>query len=252
MSSANSPLIRVDETFSTAQRNTVNNWFSRILASRAGIPLVAEVARLTQNGAKPLVVRAPTKQERDNGTFRGLYVSGKNEIVVDFDQMSRSTPFTRNENGSRRTYEQTLTHELVHFLLDDNRGIRTALSGLNTPLGNVIGPTIEVALLQGRMTNEQAKALLSPMNGVIDLETQAERIANGFYNNIFEPIGLTDYYGTFEVTSGSLSFDYSKPIPDISSEDFFRLGTALRDASIDSLDSPKELYRRQSLIAQAI
>ncbi|MDY0969042.1 beta strand repeat-containing protein, partial [Sphingomonas sp. CFBP9021] len=183
----------------------------------------------------------------------GNHLTGTAQISINLEKAFSTGSYTHNLDGSADTFEQIILHELIHYILDDNPGMKNGASEFT--LGNfakAAASKAAYALAEGKLTQSDYDYIVAPYRNVVDGEILTENIANRFYNEIFDERGPSDYHLGTKVTHGSNSFDYSESHPvttDTEARELLDLMSSNRDTFTskgDTLKAFDEVARRAS------
>jgi hypothetical protein len=241
-----SPFISISSAFPSIQASRIDNFFIRLQSTPAGRVLINEIAQKTTGGifnrvgANPIVIKPLT------GSSFGEFIKERPlEIRINSSTAFSKSSTTINASGRQQTFEQIILHELIHLLLNDNKGISLS-DNFNNSFSMIVAKRITDAGGRGFSQSDQNFSF-EPLSSLITIESQAESLSNRFYNAIFFDVGLTNYFIRPNATFGENEFDPRSSIPFAGFGVVEKLAEDLETFSADSFSSVRSQAKASNL-----
>jgi hypothetical protein len=238
-----------------AKKQRIVDFFDRLVKTSAGQILLTDIRNrsiykykfnltdtVLYDYIEPLFIKYSDEIGND---YLGKFKPNTKNITIHDDAFQNST-LTKNRDGSSYLFEQTMMHEIVHYLLDNNKSYNAAVRSANHQRGFYIklaATAATYAFQRGKISSFDYDYIMAPFKNIsgFDDEYHTQAVANDFFNLTHQSEKSVDYLFPVKTKSGVNAFDYSKPVPSASAEDLARLRQGLQSSGNAIISDKKAL-----------
>lgn len=138
--------IKLDPKYNqnSAQKQRIVDFFNRLVQTQAGQILLTDIRNrsiynykllltdtVVYTDIRPLYIEYSAESGND---YLGKFTPNTKNIKIHDDAFQNSA-LTKNRDGSSYLFDQTMMHEIVHYLLDNNKSYNAAVRSANHQRG---------------------------------------------------------------------------------------------------------------------